>query len=353
MKTKKNLKLGFTCAYTPMAILDAAGFLPFRVLPVSNSPDQAGHLLHDNLCPHVKRVLDRALENDLPEDLAGMVFMNSCDAMRRLADAWIEVRPDDRVFLLDLPTTNERTAMDFFSGELSRFAETLAEWTGRPVTEEKIVLSVGKYNELSELVNRLNDFLNEGKLEGSGGRMQELINLATSLPVEEALDIFKTEIVKAKSVSPLKNGIPVFLFGNVMPDPEFFSLFESCGVHIAGNDFCTGTRMFSSKLVTKNQSILMQLSRNILEKPPCARSFDPMNPGSLAENVYEKAKACGARGIIGHTLKFCDPYLARLPMVRDKLQDTDIPLLLLEGDCTLRSIGQQRTRIEAFVEMLR
>lgn len=97
----------------------------------------------------------------------------------------------------------------------------------------------------------------------------------------------------------------------------------------------------------------MQLSRNILEKPPCARSFDPMNPGSLAENVYEKAKACGARGIIGHTLKFCDPYLARLPMVRDKLQDTDIPLLLLEGDCTLRSIGQQRTRIEAFVEMLR
>jgi benzoyl-CoA reductase/2-hydroxyglutaryl-CoA dehydratase subunit BcrC/BadD/HgdB len=111
--------------------------------------------------------------------------------------------------------------------------------------------------------------------------------------------------------------------------------------------------MFSNKLVTKNQSILMQLSRNIIEKPPCARSFDPIKPGSLAENVYEKAKACGARGIIGHTLKFCDPYLARLPMVRDKLQDTDIPLLLLEGDCTLRSIGQQRTRIEAFVEMLR
>jgi len=26
--------------------------------------------------------------------------------------------------------------------------------------------------------------------------------------------------------------------------------------------------------------------------------------------------------------------------------------LLLEGDCTLRSIEQQRTRIEAFIEML-
>jgi len=29
-----------------------------------------------------------------------------------------------------------------------------------------------------------------------------------------------------------------------------------------------------------------------------------------------------------------------------------MPLLFLEGDCTLRSIGQQNTRIEAFVEML-
>lgn len=353
MKTEKKHKLGFTCAYTPMAILDAAGFLPFRVLPMSDSPDQAGHLLHDNLCPHVKRVLDRALENDLPEDLAGMVFMNSCDAMRRLADAWMEVRPKDRVILLDLPTTHEKTAVNFFSGELSRLSKTLAQWSGNPVTEEQVTLSVDQYNELSNLVNQMNDLLNEGKLAGSGGRMQELINLATSLPVEKALDLFQTEITKAESNSPLKNGLPVFLFGNVMPDPEFFSLFESCGVHIAGNDFCTGTRMFPSMRVAKNQSVLMQLSRHILEKPPCARSFDPANPGSLAESVYEKATACGARGIIGHSLKFCDPYLARLPMVRDKLQGTDIPLLLLEGDCTLRSIGQQRTRIEAFVEMLR
>ena len=29
-----------------------------------------------------------------------------------------------------------------------------------------------------------------------------------------------------------------------------------------------------------------------------------------------------------------------------------LPLLVLEGDCTSRSLGQQTTRIEAFVEML-
>ena len=84
-------KIGFVCAYTPLPLIHAAGYVPLRVLPMSQVPDQAGHLLHDNLCPHVKRILDRALGQDLPE-LAAMVFINSCDAMRRLADAWQTAR---------------------------------------------------------------------------------------------------------------------------------------------------------------------------------------------------------------------------------------------------------------------
>jgi len=44
-------KIGFTCAYTPLPLIDAAGYAPFRILPMGDVPDQAGHLLHDNLCP--------------------------------------------------------------------------------------------------------------------------------------------------------------------------------------------------------------------------------------------------------------------------------------------------------------
>ena len=100
MATKK---IGFTCAYAPVPIIEAAGFSPFRVFPETDSQDQSGHMLHDNLCPHVKKVLDRALDEDLPE-LGGMVFINSCDSMRRLSDAWQEARPYDRTILLDLPS---------------------------------------------------------------------------------------------------------------------------------------------------------------------------------------------------------------------------------------------------------
>ncbi|MFC1819947.1 2-hydroxyacyl-CoA dehydratase [Thermodesulfobacteriota bacterium] len=77
-----NLKLvGFSCAYTPLPLIHAAGFIPYRILPMGDQPDQAGSIMHDNLCPHVKRILDRAMAKDLPE-LSGIVFMDSCESMR-------------------------------------------------------------------------------------------------------------------------------------------------------------------------------------------------------------------------------------------------------------------------------
>ncbi len=162
---------------------------------MGDMPAQAGQFLHDNLCPHVKKVLDRVLSGDVPE-LAGAILMNSCDAMRRLADAW---------------RTQKRSRCS------PPAARRLSGMTCAPAT---------------------------GSLPGR----------------------WKT--------------------------------------------------------------------------------------GRLAQDTLAAAQACGAAGVIGHTVKFCDPYLARMPIFREEFKTAGMPLLLLEGDCTLRSIGQQRTRIEAFIEML-
>lgn len=58
-------RVGFTCAYTPLPLLHAAGLQPYRILPVGDAPDQAGALLHDNLCPHVKRLRGIARRNQV------------------------------------------------------------------------------------------------------------------------------------------------------------------------------------------------------------------------------------------------------------------------------------------------
>ena len=364
--TKSPGTIGYACAYTPLALIDAAGFSPYRVLPLGDLPDKAGRFLHDNLCPHVKGILDRAAGDDLPP-LDGVVVMNSCDALRRLADGWRRVRPDDPVALVDLPVTQPVTASDggddgddgtvaFFGRELSNLAETLTRWGGRTVTAEGIAGSVERVNRIAGLLDRLRLREHRGLRDGGGARMQGIYNAAATEPLESTLATLEALAGEADGETdpaPTGDPVPIFLFGNVLPDPKVFDLFETCGARVAADDLCTGSRLFTPLEFDGAGTAMDRLARAILARPACARTFDPTRPGRLAETVLAAARDCGARGVIGHTVKFCDPYLARLPGVRETLQDAGIPFLLLEGDCTMRSIGQHRTRIEAFVEMLR
>jgi benzoyl-CoA reductase/2-hydroxyglutaryl-CoA dehydratase subunit BcrC/BadD/HgdB len=344
-------KIGYACAYTPLVLIDAAGYAPYRILPMSQCPDQAGQLLHDNLCPHVKRILDRAIGKDLPE-FDGVVFMNSCDAMRRLTDAWGHVRPRDKIILLDLPAIAGDAAVAFFAGELTRLTEALAKWSGRDIANSDIKASIARYSRLYHLFTRLRERLHQGKLAGGSARLQALYNEAMTASPEKSMRSLRQALAESESKGTASDGIPVFLFGNVLADPETLTLFESCGARIIDDDLCTGSRLFSPLEIGENRDLLLQISRGLLTRPPCARTFDPGQPLKMAEDILRRARAAGARGVIGQTIKFCDPYLDRLPAVRETLRAAGIPLLLLEGDCSLRSIEQQRTRIEAFIEML-
>jgi len=346
-------KIGFTCAYTPLSLIDAAGYSPYRILPIGDAPDQAGHILHDNLCPNIKRILDRALSNELP-DLEGAVFINSCDAMRRMADAWSEIRKNEKTILLDLPSTADDLSISFFKNELLRVKDTLCIWNDKSIEASDIEHSIDKFNKIAQLLLKIAKRFRSGALEGGAAELQKVYNLASTSSSDDTLAHLNQLLNRPDCDSPIqRNGVPLYLFGNVLPDPEAFSMIESCGAFIANDDFCTGNRMFTEIKTTSSNDVFLRLAKALLQKQPCARTFDPKNPGKIAGDVLNSARAVNARGVIGYTVKFCDPYLERLPLVRQALRDAGIPLLLLEGDCTLRTIGQQKTRIEAFIEMLR
>ena len=352
MAMERPSYVGFTCAYTPLALIEAAGYAPFRILPMGDAPDRSGQMLHDNLCPHVKRVLDRALNDDLP-DMAGVVLLNSCDAMRRMADAWPSVRPNDRLAFLDLPFSSDDAAVSYLTAELSQLVSTLGEWSGTPVTDESLSDAVKRYNQMALQFDGLRQRLREGTLTGDAARVQSLYNTAVTRPFEETMTLLDDASAESVSLESSGDSVPIFAFGNVLPDPEAFDLFTACGVRVVGEDFCTGSRVFSPMELRWSEDVLPQVAKALLERPRCARTLDPTRAGMLAEEVLARATACNARGVIACTAKFCDPYIVRMPGVRDVLRKAGIPLLQIEGDCTMRSFGQQRTRIEAFAEMLR
>jgi benzoyl-CoA reductase/2-hydroxyglutaryl-CoA dehydratase subunit BcrC/BadD/HgdB len=344
-----NKKIGFTCAYTPVPLIEAAGFSPYRIFPESKSPDQAGHLLHDNLCPHVKKVLDRALAEDLP-DLEGMVFINSCDAMRRLTDAWHEARPDDKIILLDLPSATDSLSLDFLSQEYERLAKILFKWNEKPFSIEIILDKIINWNLLAASVRKIEKTMSRDYFPGIASGLQRIINTAATDSTDKAMAMAQKKVAPEGSA---KVGLaPIFVFGNLLFDPKVYDLFEKWNVHVTASDFCTSSRFITQVDTRFDDNIFRSLAASYLTQTPCARTMDTTKPGSIAQTIVKQAKENNAKGVIGFTLKFCDPYLARIPMIRQALQKESIPFLMLEGDCTMGSMGQQQTRIEAFTEML-
>jgi benzoyl-CoA reductase/2-hydroxyglutaryl-CoA dehydratase subunit BcrC/BadD/HgdB len=309
-------RIGFSCAYTPLALIDAAGFVPYRILPMTDAPDQAGTVLHDNMCPHVKRILDRALhDEDLPA-LSGLLFVNSCDAMRRLADAWQAVRSSQPLMLLDLPVTDDDLSVRYFHGELNRARDLLSDWSGQPVTDEAIVKSIGRYNDLALSFAALAERAAAGTLAGGHPRLQLLRNRSVTEPIDGVLaELDGLNSAEADPASQQPSAVPVFLFGNVLPDPEAAELFESCGVQLVGDDLCTGSRQLTSIELSDGAEPLYDLAKGLLRRPACARTVPGGQAGALAKQIAERAQRSGARGVIAHVMKFCDPYLARLPAI--------------------------------------
>ena len=140
--------------------------------------------------------------------------------------------------------------------------------------------------------------------------------------IDDAYQMAQNKIEPEKTAE--KGRAPVFVFGNLLFDPKVYDLFEDWNVQVAGTDFCTSSRFVTQVDTGSDDNIFRSLAHSYLKQTPCARTMDTTMPGSIAQRIVERAKKSNAKGVIGFTLKFCDPYLARIPMIRQALQKESI-----------------------------
>src|SRR5574340_663665 len=98
---------------------------------------------------------------------------------------------------------------------------------------------------MADLLRDLSNRIHNGRLEGGSSRSQDLFNRAATESVDRTVALLRKVVAEPELPTAAAHGVPVYLFGNVLPDPDAFALFQSCGVHIAGDSVCTSTRAFS------------------------------------------------------------------------------------------------------------
>ncbi len=324
------------CTYTPLEILDAAGLVPTREFGDAANLESADTFLHPAICPYIRACLAEAIGREGPHHA---VFVNSCDGMRRLYDAWKDRFHDDFVYLMDLPRNDDVRGERMLAGEYRDFIAALEGTWGRRIDAQAIrEASMLREERRAQYLN-----LAEGK------RGEERLRLA--MLAQTGTDTSPPESSAAVTAS-VTGGVPVLLTGNLLNPAGLVSTLDQAGAGVTWIDLCNGDRGFSSSTMAQGEELdelLTSLARLYLDRHPCARMADS---GRRYDLLVKKVEETGAQGVVYASLKFCDAYLYDFPRVSERLKREGIPLLRLESDYTDGHVGQLLTRVEAFLEML-
>jgi benzoyl-CoA reductase/2-hydroxyglutaryl-CoA dehydratase subunit BcrC/BadD/HgdB len=335
----------YTCSYVPEEIVLAAGFRPRRILPEGRPADA---WIHPNTCGYVKNVLAAGLD---AEDLgaAGIVVANSCDAMRRLYDLWTGYVPAVPAFFLDVPKKADEASVAFFAAELKRFSEWLhGVLAGARVTETKLGEATRTCNEIRSLMGEVFGLQRAASNGSSGARIFDLcLAGVTRSKAGFAADIRRLlDAAEARSGETRRARIVVT--GGLNSDRHVVAEIERAGACVVALDTCIGMRNYE-QCVEDGSDPIAALARRYLAGPTCARMEGLEQRIRRIEELVRDARA---DGVVYCSLKFCDPCLYDAPLISRAFREQGIPLLWLEDDYASSSLGQTRTRIEAFLELV-
>lgn len=341
--------IGWFCSYTPLEIIHAAGLYPCRILPEpGRTITRADSYIDRNFCPYVRTCLGEALDGKY-KFLGGLVVVNSCDPMRRMYDVWRYNIGGEFNYLLDLPRINSAEAVAYFRDCLRKFIAGLETHFKVKVSDTALAEAIKLLNTSRSLLKELYR-VNKDSLALTAADVRTVVKASTVLPIDVLNSLLVRLIDEIRCYEADEDKSPrILITGSVMDNPHIPWLIEECGARVVGDDLCSGTRQFWDT-VERAADPLTDLSRHYLNRTPCPRMKDA---SKRFDQVIRMIDEFRVDGVIFYTLKFCDPFLFDVPLLKERLDEKGIPALRLEGDYTPGTLGRVKTRIEAFIEMLR
>lgn len=217
-----------------------------------------------------------------------LVLVNCCDVMRRVYDTLAHGGDCDFLYLLDLPHVADGCGAELLADGLEDLRGAYAAYSGRLFDREAFVASL--------------------------------------------------------AVRPVPSESYVGILGARVGRETASFMRDSVGMPVR-NLTCVGNRHLGAGSLNgdaEERGLMEGYARMLLAQIPCYR----MNDTSARRRLFEDPDL---RGIIYHTIKFCDFYGFEYAELEERV---DVPLLKVETDYTRQSTEQLKTRIEAFAETL-
>lgn len=359
-KGNTTKKVGWFCTYTPEEVIHAAGFTPHRLLPGPGSGNgPVEDALPGSICPYPRKILSN-LRSSIYDELAGIVVANSCNAMIHLYNV-LKEESGPFVYLLDVPRRQDQEAVNYYTRELELLADYLGK-KGQPVNAENLTRSLNIYRRKKLLLDEYSRLYGLGALNQDRAGLYGLaIEAANSEP--EAFNKKLSGVLEGRqkkrgapgAVQQGDNPSALLLAGGLPPQGLVELLSEQSGLLLYPEN-CAGIRYLQkpgppalSGGDLSRKEILHIISGNYLAKLPCPRVF---NHRAREDYYCRLLDELAVRAVIYHDLLFCDRCHYDYLLLKDLLKKRDIPHLKVKTELGQEDLGQLKTRVEAFLEIL-
>ncbi len=371
-------KAGWLCTYTPEEIIIANGFWPVRITGRQKTKKAEGYF-PINFCPFIKSSMEDLLASG--DELSAVIVTNSCDGMRRFYDIASKYIPGLPFFMLDVPRNQNELAVRYFANNILKMSDFLETISGRKMLLADLKSAQEICNEKRLLLKKLSNFFkNDQKVIGARNYFNILINSMKKEPVRFNSDLRSyLEHIEIRSrrnqeTPTIESGgagsrqIPeIMILGNFIDEERLWEIFDEFDCKISADDLCSSSRYFENIIQSGNFSnifgrkqglpngeisierLLRDIAVRQLFKPQCMRMA---NLNDKIEEINKNIVKNKIKGIIYISQKFCDNTLLFYPLLREKLNEKNIPSLFIEIEHNNLSVGQIKTRIQAFLEII-
>jgi len=342
---------GYFCSYFPEELLHAAGILPMRILGDKENVSLADAHIQPFICSLVRTSLDAALKKKL-DFLDGVVFPHSCDSIQNLADIWRYNFPDKFSEVVVLPVwVDAPEAEEYLTKEILRFKQKLQEHLGQTISDDELKKSIDIYTENRTALAQLYALRRDKPSAISGQAVLDTVRASMCMRKEDHTALVQDLIEQLRAAPREANGpVRLVLYGNVCDDPGLVHLFDELDTVVVDDDLCTGSRYFLH-IESSEGDLIRKIAQRYLRRTPCPSKHS--SDFDRRKYLVNMVKQNRADGIVMLLLKFCDPHAFDYPDIAKELNAENIPHLLIETEIQPASLEQIRTRLQAFVEMLK
>lgn len=350
----------FVGDYVPEELIYASGAVPI-CLCHGGDPMPANAALSVTtrfLCPFARAQYgERLLGEQAYYQLIDMLVVPiTCQHLRRAGDLW-EYFTDVKVFRLGIPHEyDSEDGLNYYLDMLRGLKSSLEEFTGKPITDEKIREAIDLYNQMRGLFKKIS--LTREEPDPTISTLDFIKLNHASLYADprfmvDALDSLYQEIRDKQEESAVPDAPRLLLVSpNIaFGDYKILELVNEAGGMIVAEEVCEGVRFYWGNVASNGDLVEALAKRYLRERLPCA--FMRNSARRRLEFIAGLAKEFNVAGIIWYQLLYCDTYDIESYFFIREMEKLGLPVLKLESDYDIMDRGPLRTRIETFIETLK